>query len=87
MKQVYQEKKQMSHTTYLETRYKPRLIAPSGQARPLRLWPAFVATLLLWGERRRTRLHLSQLDDRFLADVGLTRAQQRRECVKSFWQP
>jgi uncharacterized protein YjiS (DUF1127 family) len=73
--------------TYLDSQYGPRVIAPPGQARPLRVWPALVATLLLWGERRRARLHLSQLDDRLLPDVGLTSAQQRRESVKSFWQP
>jgi uncharacterized protein YjiS (DUF1127 family) len=87
MEQVYHGKKQMSHITYLDSQYGPRVIAPPGRARPLRVWPALVATLLLWGERRRTRLHLSQLDDRLLADVDLTRAQQRSECVKSFWQP
>jgi uncharacterized protein YjiS (DUF1127 family) len=79
--------KQMYQTPYLEMRDGPRWIAPSGQARPLRLWPTLVATLLLWGERRRTRQHLSELDERLVADVGLTGAQQRRECLKLFWQP
>ncbi len=59
------------------------LPARSGQHRS---WPAFGATLALWGTCRRTRRHLSTLDDRELADVGLTRAQQRAECAKPFWQ-
>jgi uncharacterized protein YjiS (DUF1127 family) len=45
-----------------------------------------LASFLVWRERRRTRQHLSTLDDRALADVGLTRAQQRSECAKPFWQ-
>jgi uncharacterized protein YjiS (DUF1127 family) len=43
-------------------------------------------TLVLWRERRRTRHHFSSLDDRALADVGLTRTQQRDEYAKPFWQ-
>ena len=77
----------MSHITYLDTRYGARVIASPGVARALGVWPSLVASLLLWGERRRTRLHLSELDDRLLADIGLTRAQQRRECVRSFLRP
>jgi len=49
---------------------------------PLRVWP----TLALWRERRRTRQQFSTLDDRALADVGLSRMQQRIECSKSHWQ-
>jgi uncharacterized protein YjiS (DUF1127 family) len=75
----------MSHISHLETRYGLR-VRPLGQARRLRAWPALVATLALWGKRRHTRQHLSQLDDRALADVGLTRAQQRRERGKWFWR-
>ena len=55
-------------------------------ARARRVWPDAVATLVLWRERRRTRQHFSRLDGRALADVGLTRAQQRSECAKPFWQ-
>jgi len=51
-----------------------------------RLWPAVVTTLALWGACRRTRRHLSTLNDRELADVGLSRTQQRVECAKPFWQ-
>jgi uncharacterized protein YjiS (DUF1127 family) len=68
------------------TQYALRFFDPPGQPRRFRVWPALLATVVLWRERRRTRQHLSHLDDRALADVGLTRAQQRSECAKSFWQ-
>ena len=59
-----------------------RFFASPPQPRRFRWW----STLALWRERRRTREHLSILDDRLLADIGLTRVQQRRECAKAFWQ-
>ena len=43
------------------------------------------ATLRLWRERARQRRALSQLDDRLLADIGVTRADAERECAKPFW--
>lgn len=51
-----------------------------------RLWPVLVATLASWRACRRTRQHLAILNDRELADVGLSRTQQRVECAKPFWQ-
>jgi uncharacterized protein YjiS (DUF1127 family) len=53
--------------------------------RRARLWSGAVAILALWHQHRRTRQQLSTLDDRALADIGLTRAQQRIECSRSFW--
>lgn len=35
-------------------------------------------------ERRRTRRHLSQLDDRELRDIGLSRQDVDREMARSF---
>jgi uncharacterized protein YjiS (DUF1127 family) len=61
------------------------LFAPH-RARRLRPWPALVAAVVVWRQRQRTRQHLATLDDRALADVGLSRAQQRGECAKPFWQ-
>jgi uncharacterized protein YjiS (DUF1127 family) len=77
----------MSLGTQPFAQYGPSFFGSPGQARRFRVWPALLATVALWRERRRTRQHLGQLDDRALADVGLTRAQQRGESAKSFWQP
>lgn len=62
-----------------------RFPVPSAGERRARPWPALVATLALWRQRRRTRRQLCTLDDRALADVGLTQAQQRIECSRPFW--
>jgi uncharacterized protein YjiS (DUF1127 family) len=81
LKRVYHQEKQMllqAHpSAFLD------LPAPSRQRR---LWPVLVATLVRWGTCRRTRQHLSTLNDRELADVRLSRTQQRVECAKPFWQ-
>lgn len=37
-------------------------------------------------ERWRQRLHLSELDEHLLADIGLRREDVRRECAKPFWR-
>jgi uncharacterized protein YjiS (DUF1127 family) len=52
--------------------------------------PRFLEKLLrqvtVWRKRMRSRYLLSQLDDRMLNDVGLTRCDVDRECAKHFWQ-
>ena len=37
-------------------------------------------------ERRRQRLALAELDDRLLADIGVSREQARREADRPFWR-
>ncbi len=39
-----------------------------------------------WRERRRDRDVLSRLDDRMLADIGLSRGDVMREIAKPFWR-
>lgn len=51
-----------------------------------RLAVAVLAPLLRIEERRRQRLHLCELDDHLLADIGLTREGVRRECATSLWR-
>ena len=45
----------------------------------------FAATVTKWEQRRRSRVNLGDLDDRLLADVGLTRDQARIESKRHFW--
>ena len=46
----------------------------------------FANVVVSWETRRRTRLHLKDLDDHLLRDVGLTRDQARTESSRVFWQ-
>lgn len=38
-------------------------------------------------QRRRTRTYLTQLDERMLKDIGITRVEAAREAAKPFWLP
>ena len=42
--------------------------------------------ILRWGDRRRQRIALSDLDDRLLADVGISRTEAEAEIAKPFWR-
>jgi uncharacterized protein YjiS (DUF1127 family) len=50
-------------------------------------WGRLSALPAVWAMRRRTRRTLGELDDRQLADVGLTRRQALLEGAKPFWRP
>jgi uncharacterized protein YjiS (DUF1127 family) len=54
--------------------------------RPAQWWRAAVWTVALWHHRAKSRRVLATLTARELADVGLSRADQWRECSKRFWQ-
>jgi uncharacterized protein YjiS (DUF1127 family) len=45
-------------------------------------WLALLAT---WYQRHTQRYELGQLDDRLLADIGLSREQAVAEARKPFW--
>ena len=74
----------MSLTTLAHRQNTLHFLAPSAWERRARPWSG-VAILALWRQHRRTRQQLSTLDERALADIGLTRAQQRIECSRPFW--
>lgn len=49
-------------------------------------WFATVWAWLMWqSEKSRTRIALSELTDSQLDDIGVTRAEARREACQSFW--
>ncbi|GAB5469554.1 MAG: hypothetical protein Kilf2KO_25840 [Rhodospirillales bacterium] len=51
------------------------------------VWLTSLADLLLtWQARDAERMHLSQLDQRSLEDMGLTKADVQYEVEKPFWQ-
>jgi uncharacterized protein YjiS (DUF1127 family) len=54
---------------------RPAAITPSATA----LARAALTAILSWEDRRRQRHALSELDDRLLRDIGLTRYQARME--------
>ena len=59
--------------------------APSNRA--WRQWALqAIDTLLVWQERSRQRRALARLDDHFLRDVGISRADVAAECNKPFWR-
>ena len=56
-------------------------------AEPPTRWLDGVSNLLMhWLDASRSRQTLDELDDHLLRDIGLTRAEARRESGKFFWQ-
>ncbi len=47
---------------------------------------AAIEVFMTWQERASERRHLGQLDDRLLADMGLSRADVERETSIPFWR-
>ena len=54
--------------------------------RPAGLLQRLFSALADWNDRYRQRVHLAQLDERMLRDMGLTRADAVGEYDKPFWR-
>lgn len=53
-----------------------------------RPWATLILDLVLtWQERDQERQNLAALEDVYLEDMGITRADVRAECAKPFWKP
>ncbi len=69
-------------------------LAPGAAARFLaapvptigRLAARLIEVLLQWQDRASQRRRLGQLSERMLSDIGLDRADVRREIDKPFWR-
>lgn len=56
-------------------------------AKPLSSWPLrLLACFSLWAQRARTRQQLAQLDERLLADAGISSCERLAELDKPFWR-
>jgi uncharacterized protein YjiS (DUF1127 family) len=63
----------------------PTSLTKSGRPRAFSL--SYWVALAIWCcERRRQRKALLELDDRMLADVGMTKSQAVEEAEKQFWK-
>lgn len=47
----------------------------------------FDKLVVAWRERQRQRFALSNLDDRLLRDIGVSREDAKIETTKPFWRP
>jgi uncharacterized protein YjiS (DUF1127 family) len=60
-------------------------IAPVSWNKVMRRCRQASELMATWRSRARQRQALARLDDRLLADIGLTREVQMVECSKLFW--
>ena len=65
----------------------PRGATPGAGPTTTGLFVGILDRLLLWQERASQRQALSNLDDRMLRDIGVTRAEADHEAGKFFWRP
>jgi uncharacterized protein YjiS (DUF1127 family) len=67
----------------MATRARPRL--PSIHLPARLLVPMLARRLARWYELHRQRRLLLSLDDRLLRDIGISRADARKEALRPFW--
>jgi len=67
----------MDGSTWILYQPPPRQAAPRG---------GLIGLVRRWRRRARERRLLAALDHRMLADIGITRTDQARECEKPFWR-
>jgi uncharacterized protein YjiS (DUF1127 family) len=53
----------------------------------LRLWRRVRQNFAAWHDRANSRIELTDLTDRTLQDIGLTRGHERFGTAKLFWIP
>jgi len=61
------------------------LSGPAGQT-DASAAPSWWRIVHAWAGRRRQRAALAKLDDRLLADIGITRFEAAHEAAKPFWR-
>jgi uncharacterized protein YjiS (DUF1127 family) len=58
-----------------------------GRLRSFACWSNLQAVFTKWRHRIRTRYDLERLNERELADMGMTRTDAFNETQKPFWEP
>ena len=63
-----------------------RSVRPRLGGLPGNLLTRALGAVLEWNDRYRQRIHLAQLDDRMLRDMGVSRSEAFHESDKPFWR-